>query len=310
MITMENQEKDKKSKLFLYIVIAALLVTNGLLLYQYYKNKGDNQTLTAQNTTLTEDQSRLNADLDNLAMELEQTKSSVMQRDDQISQLQTDLESKVSELRKQLNKGNLSAKEIASLKNQITALKQESMSLQNKISQLEQELAITTEKLTITTQNLDNEVINSQNLAADLTKKEEVISKGKQLIADQMTIVGIKRRNSGKEVETTRTRRVDEIKVSFRILENKIANQGDKPLYVKITGPNGVTLEPNNGEGVFSLSNGETAKFSVMKMIDYKNADMFVDVYHKKGSDYEAGIYTVEVFADKVSIGKSSVTLR
>ncbi len=130
-------------------------------------------------------------------------------------------------------------------------------------------------------------------------------------MADQISVSGIKIRKNGKERETSRTRRTDAIKARFRLLENKIADAGDKALYVKITGPDGVTLEPVNGsDGVFSLSNGEQAKFTTMKIVNYQNTDQIVDVYHKKGSDYAEGIYTVEIFADKVSIGKSSVTLR
>ncbi len=307
---METQEKDKKSKMFLYIVIGALLITNGLLFYKYYTGNKENTALSSTNADLTSQTAALNQDLEDLTAELEMSKASIAQKDESIAGLQSQLEGKVAELKRALSKGNLSSGEIAKLRNEIAALKDESLAFQSKIRELEEELNITKENLSQTSQKLDNEVQTTQKLQTAVAQRDEVISKGKQLIADQMSVTGVKLKSSGKEVETTKTRRADAIRVSFRILENKIADAGDKPLYVKITGPNGVTLEPAAGDGTFSLQNGETAKFTVMKIIDYKNGDMIVDVYHKKGSEYEKGNYSVEVFADKVSIGKSAVTLR
>ncbi len=309
-IIMENQEKDNKSKVLLYVIIGVLFITNLLLFYQWKKGSDGNEVLSKANTDLTSETTRLGEELDALTAELDLSKASMAQKDETIANIQTELESKVAQLRSALSKGNLSNAELTKFRNEIKALKTESENLQNRIKELEEELNLTKQDLSETNTKLTNEVQNTERLKGVLTQKEEVISKGKQLIADQMSVTGVKIKGSGKEVETTRTRKADAIRVSFRIIENKIADKGDKPLYVKITGPNGVTLEPVTGDGVFSLSNGESAKYTVLKIIDYKNGDMIVDVYHKSGSDYEKGNYTVEVFADKVSIGKSAVTLR
>ncbi|MDB4347547.1 hypothetical protein OAB01_02710 [Bacteroidia bacterium] len=308
---MESNQKDKKSKIFLYAVIAILAITNGLLGYKLYTGKKDNVFLTQQNETLNEDRKSLEEELTSLSNELEATKSSEAQKDSAISELQTQLERKVAQLRTALNGKNLSKKELTKLRAEISSLRAESTAFQNKIRALEDELAVTTQNLNQTTTKLTAEKQVTEKLNTTIAQKEAVIAKGKQLIADQVSVTGIKIRKSGKEVETSKTRRTDAIKATFRIQENKIADAGDKPLYVKITGPDGVTFEPLNGSnGEFQLADGGAAKYSVMKIIDYKNTDQIVDVYHKKGTEYAEGIYSVEVFADKVSIGKSSVTLR
>jgi len=308
---METKEKDKKSKIFLYAVIAILAITNGLLGYKLYTGKKDNVFLTQQNETLNTDKQSLEAELSSLANELEATKTSEAQKDSEISELQVKLERKVSQLRAALNTKNLSKKELASLKSEIASLRDENTAFQNKIRALEDELAVTTQNLNQTTTKLNEEKEVTEKLNSTIVQRDKVIEKGKQLIADQVSVKGIKIRKNGKEVETSKTRRTDAIKATFRIQANKIADAGDKPLYVKITGPDGVTFEPLNGSnGEFKLSDGGTAKYSVMKIINYNNTDQVVDVYHKKGSEYAEGIYTVEVFADLVSIGKSSVTLR
>lgn len=308
---METQEKDKKSKLFLYVVIGILLLTNGLLAYKLYKGNQDNLNLTSQNTSLTAEKAGLEEELANLATELEVTKNSEAQKDEEISQLQSQLEAKVAQLRRALNSRNLSNKEVKKLKAEIEKLRKESLVFQDKIRALEDELAVTTENLNKTTTQLNQEKEVTKQLNQTVTERDAVIEKGKQLIADQISVQGVRFRRNGKERETSKNNRADAIKATFRILENKIADAGDKALYVKITGPDGVTLEPLSGsDGVFSLQGGEKAKYTVMKIIDYNNTDQIVSVYHKKGSEYDEGVYTVEIFADRVSIGKSSVTLK
>lgn len=308
---METQEKDKKSKLFLYVVIGILLLTNGLLAYKLYKGNQDNLNLTSQNTSLTAEKAGLEEELANLATELEVTKNSEAQKDEEISQLQSQLEGKVAQLRRALNSRNLSNKEVKKLKAEIEKLRKESLVFQDKIRALEDELAVTTENLNKTTTQLNQEKEVTKQLNQTVTERDAVIEKGKQLIADQISVQGVRFRRNGKERETSKNNRADAIKATFRILENKIADAGDKALYVKITGPDGVTLEPLSGsDGVFSLQGGEKAKYTVMKIIDYNNTDQIVSVYHKKGSEYDEGVYTVEIFADRVSIGKSSVTLK
>jgi myosin heavy subunit len=308
---METQEKDKKSKLFLYVVIGILLLTNGLLAYKLYKGNQDNLNLTSQNVSLNDEKANLQSELANLATELEATKSSEAQKDEEISALQVQLEGKVAQLRKALNSKSLSSKEIKKLKAEIDQLRKDNSVFQDKIRALEDELAVTTANLNQTTSQLTEEKKVTQQLNKTVEAKEAVIEKGKQLIADQISVTGIKLRRNGKEKSTTKNNKTDAIKATFRILENKIADAGDKALYVKITGPDGVTLEPLTGaDGVFKLQGGAQAKYTVMKIVDYNNTDQVVSVYHKKGSDYAEGIYTVEIFADRVSIGKSSVTLK
>lgn len=310
-ITMENQEKDKKSRALLYIVIGVLLLTNGLLAYKLYTGNQDNVYLTKQNVDVSGEKEQLIIDLENLSSELDATKVSEAQKDEEISALQSKLEGKVNELRNALKNKNINRSEIQRLQNEIKELRSESLSLQDKIRTLEDELAVTMANLNQTSQALNAEKVVTQNLNTTITKRDEVIEKGKQLIADQISVTGIKLRKNGKERETSKNNKTDAIKATFRLLENKIANAGDKALYVKITGPDGVTLEPLNGsDGTFMAQDGAKAKYTTMKIVDYKNTDQMVDVYHQKGSDYEEGIYTVEVFADKVSIGKSSVTLK
>lgn len=308
---METQEKDKKSKVFLYVVIGLLLLTNGLLAYKLYNGNKDNLNLTSQNTTLTDEKASLTAELETLATELEATKTSEAQKDEEISALQTKLEGKVAQLRRAINSKSLGSKEIKKLKAEIDALRKESTVFQDKIRALEDELAVTTESLNTRTTELTKEKGITKELNKTVLAKEAVIEKGKQLIADQISVTGIKLRKNGKERATTKNNRTDAIKATFRLLENKIANAGDKALYVKITGPDGVTLEPLTGaDGVFKLQGGAQAKYTVMKIVEYNNTDQIVSVYHKKGTEYAEGNYTVEIFADQVSIGKSSVTLK
>ena len=62
---------------------------------------------------------------------------------------------------------------------------------------------------------------------------------GSTLHASYFDIVGINEKGKGKESETTKAKKVDKLRISFLLDENRIANSGTKDLFVCITAPDG-----------------------------------------------------------------------
>ncbi len=72
-----------------------------------------------------------------------------------------------------------------------------------------------------------------------IKQKEDVIDVGSTLHASNFNIVGIKEKSGGKEKITTTAKRVDKLRISFDIDENRITQSGSKDIYVAITSPDG-----------------------------------------------------------------------
>lgn len=130
----------------------------------------------------------------------------------------------------------------------------------------------------------------------------QIIEVGRVLQCTEINAVGIRILSSGRQRETTRADRVEMIKVCFTLLENKIAESGNKVLNLRITDLDGNVLLSNN-EG----------EYSATRNIDYANDRLDACVFYSL--DLEVGTlvpgeYTVEIFEQDAVIGASTLPLR
>ena len=131
---------------------------------------------------------------------------------------------------------------------------------------------------------------------------EEIIEVGRILQCTEINVVGIRVLSSGRQRETTRADRVEMIKVCFTLLENKIAEPGNKVLNLRIT----------DLEGKVLLSNDDGA-YSATRNIDYSNDRLDACVFYSVDLETSAlisGEYTVEILEQETPIGSSILDLR
>lgn len=130
---------------------------------------------------------------------------------------------------------------------------------------------------------------------------EEIIAAGKVLQCSDVSAVGVRLLSSGRQRETTRADRADMIKVCFTLLENPIADSGDKNLYLNILGPDSSVLAAEPG-----------ADFSAIRTVDYSNDRLDACVFYTASEAVElgAGIYRIEVLEETVVIGVTEIELR
>ena len=82
---------------------------------------------------------------------------------------------------------------------------------------------------------------------------EEIIAAGRVLQSTDISAVGVRLTSSGRQRETSRADKSDMIKVCFSLLENAIAEPGNKNLYLKVLTPDSTMLEYEPG-AAFSAS--------------------------------------------------------
>ena len=131
---------------------------------------------------------------------------------------------------------------------------------------------------------------------------EEIIEAGRLLQCTEISVVGIRITKTGRQPETDRANRVDMIKVCFTLLENKIAEAGNKVLNLRIT----------DLEGKVLLSNDDGA-YSAARNIDYSNDRLDACVFYSVDIETNAlipGEYTVEILEQETPIGSSLLNLR
>lgn len=130
---------------------------------------------------------------------------------------------------------------------------------------------------------------------------EEIIAAGKVLQCSDVSAVGVRLLSSGRQRETTRADRADMIKVCFTLLENPIADSGDKNLYLNILGPDSAVLAAEAG-----------VDFSASRTIDYSNDRLDACIFFtaNEAAELGSGVYRVEVLEETVVIGSTDIELR
>ncbi len=306
---IQQNEKDKKSKSYLMILIAILAALNIGIGYTLYKDNQKKNELTAQNIKLTDDNKELVLELQKAEEEIKTLQTSNQDLTFKLTEKDQAIADKISEIKTLLSKGKLSTAEVSKAKSEIAMLR-------GQIAEYKAQI----DKLTIDLKNeqtrsagLESDLGNQQAINADQSKtidqQNKRISLAKKLNASTITVMGVRERKlfGKKEVETSKASKVEEIKVRFVLDKNEISDAGDKDIFVKLVGPDGSTITSKQQT---TKVDGTETLYTEMKTIDYKNEKHEDVLYLKKQSEFKAGEYTIEIFSEGYKIGSSKLMLK
>ena len=146
------------------------------------------------------------------------------------------------------------------------------------------------------------------------TKLQEKIDLGKILHASNIRLVPIDLRRGGKkEKETTKARRVDFLRITFDIDQNRLVESGAKEIKIRIQSPDGNLLSNAAlGSGSMRKQDGATLYYSLGKLVELEASRPLTDIHvdWKQSSDYLKGVYAVEIYYDGYLIGSGNAALK
>jgi len=306
---IQQNEKDKKSKTYLMILIGALLALNiGIGINLWLGNK-EKEELKVQNATLTNDKTALQKELDVQIAEIEAMRTENASLNEQLSDKDNAIEQKIKQIKLLLNKGKLSDAEFKKAKEEIMNLRSQIEEYKMKIAELTQK----NEELTAENAGLSESLSTEQARTAEQTRviegKDKTIGLAKRLHASSINAAGVRERKlfGSKEVTTDKAARVEEIRVKFTVDKNAVSDAGDKDIFVKVIGPDG---SPITGKMQVTKVDGTETLYTEKKTIDYQNEKQDNVIYCKKQGSYGKGEYTVEIFTEGYKIGSTKFTLK
>lgn len=137
--------------------------------------------------------------------------------------------------------------------------------------------------------------------------KEELATKvaiAAQLKAENIILKGVN--SKGKERDSPfKNRQFQKLKVEFNLAENKVAPIEGKKIIIRIVDENKqIIFDVAKGSGTFMLD-GKEEFYTAAQDILFDNTKQKLTFFYEKGSEYAAGKYMLEIYADTYKIGSA-----
>jgi hypothetical protein len=299
-----NTNPKKNYSKILIGLLAISLVGNAYLLVSKNKVTQQNNFLISENTDINAAKDTLQGQYDAALARLDDLTGKNAELDQMVKDKDGELAKLKSEIKSLLGKKNASIADLKKAQSLIGSLRGKVRSYEERISELE-----------IANSNLTNE--NTQLYKENDSVTEEA-AKMKRL-GSVLHISNIKmepinqKRNGEKEVETTKAKRVDILRVVFDIDENRIAESGLNEIFVIIEGPGGKLLSNAAfGSGVTADAEGNPVNYTIVKRVNLERSQKMsnVSVDWKQENNYQKGDYTISFYNGGYKIGSGNVQLR
>ncbi len=288
------------------ILVIILLGTWGYIIWDKNKNRQEKQELTSQIVESDSSKNELQRELDDAGLRLDNLKTTNTRADSLLRTKDKDIESLKSRVQTILNNKNATQSELAEARRLISQLKGNIETYTAEIESLKTANNQLTQEKRLVTIDRDVQKKNYDSASTVIKQKEDVIDVGSTLHASDFNIIGIKEKKSGKEKETTTAKRVDKLRISFNIDENRITQTGPKDLYVSITSPDGrPVIVDALGSGKFVTREGIEKSYTKKVQINYVQGQKEpVSVEWSQNSDFQTGNYKIEIYNNGFKIGE------
>jgi hypothetical protein len=300
-------------------LLVALLGTWGYIIYDKNKVKETVQQKDALITATTSEKDNLQRDLDDATIKYDMLKTENAKKDSSITAKDREIAEKKSRIQSLLSNVNATKGDLAEARRLIASLNSDIEGYKAQVEQLKGEnIVLAQEKATVTEErdrivrDYDSARAKLSQRETDLKLKEDVIDVGSTLHASNFNIEGIKERRGGKEKKTSAAKKVDKLRITFDLDENRIAQSGNKDIYVCITAPDGtpVAIEAA-GSGKFNTREGQEKLYTKKVDVNYvQGKRQTVNFDWKQESDFTKGGYKIEVYHNGFKIGEGTTTLK
>ncbi|MBC7401545.1 MAG: hypothetical protein H7289_16530 [Mucilaginibacter sp.] len=303
---MENQttQEPKKNSNVIYFLVVVIVALLGTDVYLYMKKNNSDTRIAVQ----SDEKTKLQVELDSLEAQIEQVNSGKVKMSAELQAKNDSLRTKIKVLRGELAKGKLTAEELSKAQEDVKQLRYFVTKYTVDIEELRKEnVSLATERDTLKT-NLTTVSAKATDLEKqnqDLNTKVQVASAIKVGAA---SVVGYKVKKNGKESDETKAKNVNKLKINFTVASNAVAAKGSHDIFIRIIDPIG-NLITTNDSGTFN-ADSQDLQYTYKTSIDYKDDGVNYTVDWMYAQPFQKGTYTVLLYADGYTMGKTSVTFK
>lgn len=301
-----HQDKPKKAengKNILIVVLTILVIISGIKLYADYRDKTKK---SEEILILSEENNDLNRRIDSITFQLDLRIQEIEKLGGDVKALEEMKEQLIAERNSDRRR---SAGEIAALNRRIDNYARTLQEKDAEIIQLRavnEQLVTENQSLRRTQAQIEDKVVELNQKQQDLQEKVNVAA---VLRAENINVTAVNSRGRERE-DGFRNRQIEKLKISFNLADNKVAEHGNKDIYVQVLAPNNQPIfDVAKGSGTFTID-GREEFYTVHQDINFNNTKQTLTYFYEKGSRYAPGTYEVRIFAEGHQIGNRTFEVK
>lgn len=264
----------------------------------------------------SEEKHALELDKQELTIELSGLKEDLMGQIGENDSLNSFIEAETSRLGALIDSINAvnvdNKKQLTNYRYRLSGLKKQNAELVEKLDSTNEAYAALKLREQMVADSLNSAINANQALTGQNSVLSNTVAKGKQLVIAASTATAARITASGNERKTKRAKKTDRVNVCITIAKNRIADAGERTLYVKLFAPNGKAVDaPEKNTAVVA---GENSGYNGMAKVNFQGEAMDVCIAADRATDapvvLEPGIYTAAVMTDSYVLGTVAVELK
>lgn len=303
--------KKDNQKLFYILLTIALIGSWGYIFYDQAQAKKYQAELQAKISSTDSARNALQKEYDAALGRLDELSAMNTSLDSLVKTKDNELAAVKGRIQGLLSKQNKTKADLEEAKKLIDELNGKISGYVTEIDRLKGEnLQLTNEKNELITQKdaLQKDYEKTQKEKAET---EEKLDQASTLFASNIKIAAIDVRNSGKEVEKTKAKKVDKLRLSFDVY-SRAGAESVKDLYIIIKDPSGKTVNIDEmSSGKFTTRESGELDFTKKVAVNFK-PDKFspVAMEWKPTTRLAGGTYKVNIYNNGYQIGEETIVLK
>ena len=288
----EEQAAGLKKTMYVLAAVAAVLLVALAAVWMERSSlvkelKIEKEDLTKEMIALQNDYASLSSDYESINMQLDSSREEVSQLIERIKRTEATNRTKIRQYEKEL--GTLRS------------------IMRNYIVQID--------SLNTLNQKLTADAAAARREAAESRRQNEELNRTVKDLSGQVA-AGAVLKGRGLRLDaynasnriTDRSSRVVRLMATLSLVENELADKGATRVYIQVKDPDGALL--TNASSKEFLLDGQPMMASASREVDYQGSEVELSIYLNDIPDYVKGIYTVEAFTEKGSLGTAELMLR
>ena len=288
----DEQSAGLKKTMYVLAAVAAVLLVALAAVWMERSSlvkelKIEKEDLTKEMIALQNDYASLSSDYESINMQLDSSREEVSQLIERIKRTEATNRTKIRQYEKEL--GTLRS------------------IMRNYIVQID--------SLNTLNQKLTADAAAARREAAESRRQNEELNRTVKDLSGQVA-AGAVLKGRGLRLDaynasnriTDRSSRVVRLMATLSLVENELADKGATRVYIQVKDPDGALL--TNASSKEFLLDGQPMMASASREVDYQGSEVELSIYLNDIPDYVKGIYTVEAFTEKGSLGTAELMLR